>query len=270
MTAAETDRFDAVATARPGVLAVRAASARQFGRHTHDQFGVGLVLDGAQDSASGRGEVRAERGEIITVNPNEVHDGRPIGGAPRVWSMLYFDPEALAASFARLGAPAGSEIAHPVLSDARAAAAFRALSHALHDRSAPDDLAIETHLLALIAPLLGRPPARRLIQADAVQRARQRIDDDPAAATSLDELAALSGISPFALIRAFRAATGLPPHAYRLQRRLQLARGMIAGGGRLADVAAAAGFADQAHLTRHFVRAYGLSPGRLAGVSREG
>lgn len=70
------------------VVAVDACSARSFARHAHDEFGVGLMTDGTQRSGSGRGPVEAVRGNLITVNPSELHDGAPIGPA-RSWSMLY-------------------------------------------------------------------------------------------------------------------------------------------------------------------------------------
>jgi predicted branched-subunit amino acid permease/AraC-like DNA-binding protein len=62
-------------------------------------------------------------------------------------------------------------------------------------------------------------------------------------------LAAAVEASPFSLLRAFRAETGLPPHAYVNQRRVRLARDLLTQGVAPADVAARVGFADQAHLT---------------------
>jgi len=67
-------------------------------------------------------------------------------------------------------------------------------------------------------------------------------------------------MSPFALVRAFRGATGLPPHAYLNQQRVRLARSLLDRGLPPARVAAEAGFADQAHLTRHFMRVVGVPP----------
>jgi AraC-like DNA-binding protein len=78
---------------------------------------------------------------------------------------------------------------------------------------------------------------------------------------TLDELARLTGLSPHALLRAFRAETGLPPHAYLTQHRVRLARGLLDRGVSPAEAAVAAGFADQAHLTRHFKRVVGVPPG---------
>ena len=68
-------------------------------------------------------------------------------------------------------------------------------------------------------------------------------------------------MSPFALLRAFRSETGLPPHAYLNQLRVRLARRLLDDGLAPAMVAAEAGFADQAQLTRHFKRVVGVPPG---------
>src|SRR6266567_7022995 len=74
-----------------GVEAVESKTRHIFPRHTHDQFGVGVIHRGAQRSLSGRGMVEAGSGDTITVNPGEVHDGAPIGDAGRAWRMLYFN-----------------------------------------------------------------------------------------------------------------------------------------------------------------------------------
>ena len=76
----------------------------------------------------------------------------------------------------------------------------------------------------------------------------------------MDELAVACGVDRFRLTRAFKSAFGLPPHAYLVQLRLARARHLLAKGEQPADMAIALGFADQSHLGRWFVRAYGLTP----------
>ncbi|MCA1941243.1 MAG: helix-turn-helix transcriptional regulator, partial [Caenispirillum bisanense] len=89
------------------------------------------------------------------------------------------------------------------------------------------------------------------------------LDDDIA----LDDLAAVSGLSRFQLVRAFRRATGFPPHAYLMQRRLAAAKDLLRAGQPPAQVAAAVGLYDQAHFTRRFKQLYGITPGAYqAGV----
>ena len=72
----------------------------------------------------------------------------------------------------------------------------------------------------------------------------------------------MSGLSPRHFCRAFREAYHLSPHAYLLQARLRRAKQLIARGVPLSSAAAAAGFADQSHLHRHFRRATGTTPAR--------
>lgn len=248
-------------SALAGVQAVAARSGRAFARHTHDQFGIGVMRQGAQVSHSGRGQVQAGAGQVITVNPGEVHDGAPIGGE-RAWQMLYLDPAVVADAAGSLPLHGGFEFEHPVMDAPALAADVLALYALATSRAAP--LACDALLLGIlaragvpaIAPEAGAPAA--------IRSAVELIDDAPAAPLSLADLARACGLSRFQVLRAFSRATGMTPHAYQLQRRLLLARGLLRQGTALADAAAAAGFADQSHMTRLFSRAYGISPGRYA------
>jgi AraC-like DNA-binding protein len=77
----------------------------------------------------------------------------------------------------------------------------------------------------------------------------------------------MAGCSRFQLLRGFAKEVGTTPHAYVMQRRARLARQMIAGGTSLADAANFAGFADQSHLTREFVKHFGITPGRYKSAT---
>lgn len=256
-----------------GVEAVAADTAFSFGRHMHDQFGIGVIVRGAQTSLSGRGVVEAGAGDIITVNPGEVHDGAPIGGG-RCWTMLYLDPALVSAIVCDMtdGRLGETELTQPVLRDAAAAACFRRLFTVMTPASPPGvpALAAQEGLILLLGRLLGGEvgAGHRHPVPHAIAQARARIDDEPDAALSLDDLAEPCGLSRYQLVRGFAKATGLTPHAYMIQRRLQRARRLIAQGTGLAEAAAFSGFADQSHMTRLFIRTYGLSPGLYAAAVR--
>lgn len=119
-------RFEIARCGMGGVDAVSADTTHAFGRHVHDQFGIGVILRGAQKSLSGRGIVEAEAGDVITVNPGEVHDGTPLGECGRAWRMLYFDPMVLAGPIDALtdGRAATAELSHPAMRDPATAACF--------------------------------------------------------------------------------------------------------------------------------------------------
>ncbi len=270
--AAAQHRSRVFGTPWPGVHATQIDSGRSFGRHAHDTFGLGLIEQGAQRSASGRGEVEAAAGDLISTNPGEVHDGRPLGGASRRWRMVYLEPHLFAAFAARPGEAAAIALAHPVIRDSRLRDALQRLFARLDRwRSARMPmLACEESLTEVCALLLAGHAAVRAASmpafapSRALCEARDRLSDEALAPPTLAELAAQAGVSTFELLRGFEKAYGLPPHAWLLQRRAERARGLIRGGASLAQAAASSGFADQSHMTRVFARRFGFTPGAWA------
>ncbi len=222
-----------------GVQAVEARSRHAFPRHTHDGYGIGLIVRGAQRSWSGRGTVEAGRGNIITCNPGEVHDGVPIGDT-REWIMLYLAAPLVGAIVAdiREGAAGDFEFADPVIRKQAQVRAFEGAYDALTARYTDPGCAQE-RLILLLAGLL-----------------------------TLAELAREAGMSRFQVVRGFAKFIGLTPHAYIVQRRLDAARALIAAGATLAIAAADCGFADQSHFNRTFIGRYGVTPGTYAEAVR--
>lgn len=257
--------FRVVETFQAGLRAVLADTAHAFPRHSHDEFGIGLMEAGGQLSASGRGQVTAGAGDIITVNPGEVHDGTPLRQESRRWRMLYLEPSLMTALAHGIDPDADGEVEFtaPVLSDRRIAQRF---SYAFHGLSEHSSLAGEEALLVLTAGLLS---ARSAGLTDplhpGLRRAKALIDDAPDTDISLTRLADEAGLSRFQVLRSFAAHYGLTPHAYLMQRRANLARNLIRSGRPLADIAFEAGYADQSHMTRDFRRRYGLTPAAFAG-----
>jgi AraC-like DNA-binding protein len=254
-----------------GVHRTRIHSDRHYGRHWHATLGIGWIEHGAQRSASGRGPVEAQAGDLISSNPGEVHDGHPIGGSPRRWQMLYFEPDA-AAGWLDRPQPGDVDIGRPVFQDPPLRAALKQLVTRLaHWRETGAErataLACEEALTLVAAGLARhagrplRPDAAADISAGPLARVRERLADDLLHAPTLAELAALMDCSRFQLLRRFQQVHGLPPHAWLLQQRLERARQLIRGGSGLAQAAADSGFADQSHLTRHFTRQFGYTPG---------
>jgi AraC-like DNA-binding protein len=256
-----------------GIVAMSAATARAFPRHTHDQYGIGVIDAGGHASWSGRGQVQAGPGTFISVNPGEVHDGRAIGGRPRAWRILYFDPEALAEVHEDImeGAPDAFTFTAPVFADGGLQRLFEDAFHYATSPAQPEaTMSCETAVLRLVARLRSHSTGRPKVESPTacIRRARHRIDSDPAAPVSLIELAKESGLSRYQLIRAFARELELTPHAYILQRRIALAQRLIRAGCDLAEVAVRAGFYDQSHLTRWFVRQFGVTPSRYSVVAR--
>lgn len=252
----------------PGVEAVEADTAFAFGRHTHEQFGVGLIHRGAQKSASGRGPVEAGPGDLITVNPGEVHDGAPIGDQGRGWRMLYLDPTIIASAMADISegrTTRAVEFEHPVIRDERLARLFGRLFPLMTAESpARYALALDEAFLLVLGRLLQSKASGHQAIPRGIASARALIDDCPASPLTLADLARSAGLSRYQFLRGFARATGLTPHAYIMQRRLHRARGLIGRGCALSEAALESGFSDQSHMTRLFVRSFGMAPGAYA------
>jgi AraC-like DNA-binding protein len=91
---------------------------------------------------------------------------------------------------------------------------------------------------------------------------KEMIAGDLTGSTPLPEIAAACGLSVSHFSRAFRKSTGLSPHAWLLQARVESAKAMLrAGYAPLSTVALACGFANQSHFARVFARRVGWSPG---------
>jgi len=253
----------------PGVYGVRTDSARHFGRHWHGTFGIGLLEQGAQRSASGRGAVEAFAGDLITSNPGEVHDGRPLGDASRRWHMVHLDPDVIEAMAAPGRTLLDLEWTRPVIQDAPLRATLQRLLRQMDRWNAgqastdADRLACEESLVQTCGLLLEcHSTAAPLEHAGGdVARVRERLADDVLDAPTLTELAAMAGLNKYQLLRRFTQAYGLPPHAWLLQQRVERARRLIRDGDDLATAALASGFADQSHMTRWFGRQFGFTPG---------
>jgi len=250
-----------------GVHAVQMFSARAFDKHWHDTFGFGLMDEGGQVSASGRGQVQALAGQIITTNPGEVHDGVPLQQHARRWRMVYVAPQVLADMVGQTDV----EFARPVLDDAMLHNVFDILFRHWNPMTmaCENDMQEEllTRAIGLLVQRYGCQPLadERYTSLGAVRECLlDQLDSPPTLAT----LAELAGLSRYQLVRQFSRVHGLPPFAWLQQHRVRWAQALIAKGIPLSDAALTSGFSDQSHLTRAFTRYLGFTPGTWQRAQR--
>ena len=133
-----------------------------------------------------------------------------------------------------------------------------------------DMLEAESRFLWTLAQLVKRyadvnAVEQRLgAESDAMERARRYIDEQYMHGISLRQIAEHVSLSPYYLLRAFRAHTGIPPHAYLESVRIRQAQQLIEIGKPLAEVAGEVGFSSQSHLTHRFKQIIGVTPGQYA------
>ncbi len=263
----------------PGLPGVEVLHARfvtyRYAPHFHQAVTIAVVDRGAAAFTSGRRPYRAGAGSLFVIPALEVHTGEVAADGGYAYRVLYIDPGLLTELLGEPGqarrpasvAPAPAVVHAGVPAVAALAAAHATLADAAS--ALEREHALLRGLAWLESELAGIPLVRLAPREPrAVRVAREYLDAHATQEVSLPELAAVAGLSVSRLARAFSAQVGLPPHAYQVQRRVLLAKGMLAAGTPPAQVAAGCGFADQAHLTRRFKALVGTTPGRYAHEAR--
>ncbi|MGF6755333.1 AraC family transcriptional regulator [Paraburkholderia sp. GAS42] len=239
-----------------------------FTPHWHDAYAIPVIEAGAEAYRYRGSNYVAEAGSVPVINPGELHTGSRAVDAGWRYRVMYAPVDFLQQIADELaGRPQPLPWFDPaVIRDPDLAHRLR-LAHQLMEAGA-DLLAAETAMIDALSTLLVRygrtqPETQRIAASDPrVAIMQAQLSGDLAVPVLLSDLAGAVGLSPFHAARLFAQATGMPPHAWRNQIRLQRALGPLRAGALVADVAAASGFADQSHFTRHFRRMFGVPPGR--------
>ena len=238
-----------------------------YAKHRHDTYAIGSTDSGIQ-VFDYRGAVRASRpGQVVVLHPDEVHDGRAGTRDGFGYRIVYVEPSHIADAVRVICGRAHPLpfVREPVGTDARLA---QAVDDAFGSGLAP--LAADAVIADLAVGLLtagGGPAVPRRIDVPAIERARQFLEAERTRVVLSAELEAVTGLTRYEVARQFRLMVGTSPHRYLLGRRLALARQRMSGDQPLADVAYEVGFADQAHFTRTFKAAFGLTPARYRALA---
>jgi AraC family transcriptional regulator len=126
-------------------------------------------------------------------------------------------------------------------------------------------VACAVHLLRSYANPRRRPSMYRGGLAPAqLRRVMEYINAHLSEELSLAELAEVAGLSPHHFGEAFKTATGMPPHRYVIEKRVERVRELLRDPERpIVDIAHAVGFSNQSHLTLNFRRLTGLTPAKF-------
>lgn len=239
---------------------------RAFAPHFHHAWVVGCVLSGKRQlMVAGRPHLAAG-GDVVILRPGQVHSCAPAGSAPFVWRGFHFLPGSpvagqLDAADAR-GFLSGPVVpGHGIFDELLGA-------HALMGAPAP----VARKRAALLAALgqlgMGERQPRTLthnragqLREPGLEALRTHLEAHAGDRFSLEDMANIARMGKFRLVRAFARMTGATPYRYLESARVNRAQELLAQGLPLAEVALAAGFADQSHLVRAFRTRLGVTPG---------
>jgi len=244
-----------------------------FERHLHDETVIVVTEAGSGEVRTRLGTERSAPDTVWVFAAGEYHGGCTSDSGAWDYRALYLDAAALDALAGDYGEPVpGRLFVRPGLY--RDGQLADALLRAHRSRSACAPLMERQTLWSGATSMLfgryGEPRVADPVAPGAktkMRAVRDHLASNFCCDISVDELSRLVGLSRFHLMRAFRRAYGLPPHAYVNQLRLIEAKRMLRAGCSPAEVAIAVGFYDQSHLNRGFRRAFSLTPAAFAALS---
>lgn len=239
-----------------------------FSPHRHDTYTIGCTEIGVQSFEYRRETWHAMPGDIFVIHPDELHDGRSGDNTAFGYRSFVVSPQDVAAAHGVDWLPFNKQA---VTQDpALRVAVLEMLALADTPDRAEKDFAAVDAMEALAGALFQNSDNMRRfraskssqIEAAIVQRLHDRLSDAPTQSHRIAQVERDCGLDRFTLARMFKRRYGTSPYRFLIQRRLEVAKDLMWDAIPLAQVAAAAGFADQSHFTRQFRATNGLSPGQ--------
>lgn len=236
-------------------------SGHAFDAHKHDTYAIGRTLSGVQRFRYRGVSKNSLPGETMILHPDVEHDGHAGSASGFRYQMLYISPALVQQVLHGKPLPFFKDgVSH----DPRLSAATAALLNSMEDEL--DPLEEDDSLYGLVTTLqavCGYNQAHGTTHDYAAAAlAREYIDDCIEQAITLDDLAKCAGRDRWSLSKDFRAYFGTSPHRYMTMRRLDRVKAAVFAGRTLVEASVEAGFFDQSHMTRHFKKAFGISPSR--------
>ena len=244
-----------------------------FRSHVHEEYSIGFIEQGRTTFDLEGGTYRGQAGDLILIGPNMAHCCNPDADSNMAYRMFYVDPSWLLSVAAEVFGPEADlpRFPAPVVDDRELIDHWRSLHQAIMDGA--DKLEKETLLVQGLAGVITRHAVPGREQAstggeEMVDYIKRFLADNVAEKVSLDDLSVVSGLSRYHLLRVFQAATGLPPHAWQNQVRVDLGKKLLAEGLPVSRVAAETGFTDQSHFSRVFKQYTGATPRQYQDAER--
>lgn len=256
--------------ALPGLelVVARYGDNHHFAPHFHRGFSVGVQDSGTVHFQHARSVGEMDTNGVMMVNPREVHSAHTRGAGPWTTRSFYIEAAAIP-ELCGLG-PEASEWTFREASavDPTTSASLVALHRDLEADTEAEPEARVRSVLGGLFRTYARPAPRQTPVREAVLQAQEYLRRDLTQTPSLSQIGGHVGLSPFHFLRVFKAHTGMTPHAWLMQERVERSIDMLQDGQPIAETSRRCGFADQSHLTRRFKQVLGVPPGTFVRGTR--
>ena len=229
------------------------ASTAAFKPHMHQTLSIGAVDEGKVLYTVNGEEAILAPGALLVINPETLHTCNPATEAERSYYMLHLDTnwclqvQQSIWEIDRFVAVEKGLIENPPLYERFCRTMDQLMDAKIHLEEKEQKL---VDLAATVFSVACRPQSKRkALQADN-EKLKKLLAADLQKDLPISALASEMGVNPYTLIRSFKAATGLTPHAFRMNCRIEKARALLRQGRGIAETALECGFFDQSHFRR--------------------
>jgi len=205
----------------------------------------------------------------MLIEPGETHVNTKVL-KPGDFVVLWIPPAVLENISRELGRKEVPRFLQPQVTDMALFAELTRLYNSMNDKASA--LEMQSHFMNSMRILLENhaesAPKALSVRGErrTIERAKQYLRDRVRENISLTDVAKFVGLSRFHLLRSFAQHVGVAPHGYQVRCRVEMARVMLQKGAAPAEAALYVGFADQSHMTRHFRKILGVTPGKFAAL----
>ncbi len=229
-------------------------SGRHYKLHMHRTFSVGAVDCGEVLYQVAGQETRLGPGTLALINPDTLHSCNSVGREKRNYYILYLDVNwCLQVQKSIWRNKNFVQVKETALDNERI---YRQYIETMELLMGNNEQPVKEARLAELARTIFLRTCEPEISFPGpplqIERLKEELGSDLARPLTLEQLAVTHRINRYTLLRQFKAATGITPHTFRLNCRIDLAKKMLRAGLEPSFVALECGFFDQSHLHRHF------------------
>lgn len=243
-------------------------SGAHYRPHMHEQLSIGAIEEGAVSFGYAGHRSMLYPEALILINPKTIHACNPIEGEARSYYMLYINTEwAIGLQQSLFGdVDAFIPFAQMLVEEKRLYKKFLSLCALLLDQDAlllEREEGLELFMLEVFDRYCGQQSTSPSLPTEDTQSIKQvqsylkaHTADNPTAS----EIANAVGLSRSHLIRYFKHTTGITPHAYLLNLKIEHAKELLHSDMPIAEIALEIGLSDQSHLNRLFKQYAACTP----------